>query len=192
MARNLDKSQGMDPANAAVLSGGAPRNKDSVRESARSARSARRNKDKFFVPPDAIPKGWCAEWKRKSCLGRPEEADYGMEMAEGGWKNADPKQFPMLVPEGFEGKTIERGGMILMIRPAHMKKEALKLDREEALGQVRDKLTEIGMTGEGEAPRKAFVMDRGYDRPAQRMVPDDNGEDGYEDHEGSDARPGEQ
>lgn len=192
MARQLDTSQGMDPDNAAILTG-APRSRKNIRESdARNARQARKRRDKFYVPPDAVPKGWVVEWKRESCLGRPEESDYGMELSDAGWKLADPQKFPMLVPEGYTGGSIKRGGMVLMIRPAHMKKEALKLDREEATGQVRDKLTEIGMTGEGELPRKAFNFDRGYEGRNNRVIPDDDGEDGDSNHEGSDARPGEE
>ena len=192
MARQLDTSQGMDPENAKAL-GLAPRGRGNIRENdARNKRAARKNRDKFYVPPEAIPAGWVVEWKRVSCLGRPEEVDYQMDMADGGWKNADPKQFPMLTPEGFDGKTIERGGCRLMIRPAHMKKEARKLDHEEALGQVRDKLTEIGMTGAGEAPRKVQGVNREWDRPAGRMIPDDNGADPYEEIEGNDDRAGQE
>lgn len=190
MARQLEPGQGVDPNLVAAL-GGAPRSRANIRENdARASRQERKRRDKFFVPPAAIPKGWVVEWKRKTCLGRPEEPDYQMDLAEAGWKYASPKQFPMLVPEGYEGNTIERGGQVLMIRPAHQKKEALKLDREEALGQVRDKLTEIGMTGSGEAPRVVTSFHRDFDRPAGRMVPDDDGDTdaGYE---GGDMRPGE-
>lgn len=186
MARIVDPSQGLDPENAAAL---APRAKRNIRDNdARNSRMARKRRDKFYVPQDAVPKGWAVEWKRKSCLGRPEEPDYQMDLAEVGWKYADPKQFPMLVPEGHEGRTIERGGMVLMIRPAHMKKEAQKLDREEALDQVRDKLKEIGMTGAGELPRRVQTFSRDLERPAGRMIPDDDGEDA--EYEGGDARPG--
>lgn len=194
MARTLDKSQGIDPENAAAL-GGAPRSRRNTRENdARNSRAARKRRDKFFVPAEAIPPGWCVEWKRVTCYGKPEEVDYSMDLAEQGWKIATPKQFPMLVPEGFDGQTIERGGMRLYIRPAHMKKESARLDYEEATAQVRDKLNEIGMTGEGELPRKVQGFNREWDRPAGRMIPDDDGAEPsqYEQHEGSDARAGDE
>lgn len=188
MARNIDTSQGVDPENAAILSG-APRARRNIRDGdARGSRVRRKNRDKFFVPPEAIPKGWVVEWKRETCLGRPEEADYQMELQEGGWKFADPKLYHMLVPDGYEGRSIKRGGMVLMTRAEHLKKSALKMDHEEALGQVRDKLTEIGMTGAGELPRRVQAFSRDFDRPAGRMIPEDDGEDaGYE---GDDSRPG--
>lgn len=190
MARNIDTSQGMDPTNAAVLSG-APRGRSNIRDNdARNTRAARKRRDKFFVPPSAIPSGWVVEWKRESCLGKAEEADYQMELQEVGWKYADPKQYPMLVPEGNIDRVIRRGGMILMTRPAHMKKEAQKLDREEALGQVRDKLTEIGMTGSGELPRRVQNFSRDFERNAGRMIPEDDGEDAA--YEGNDARAGQE
>lgn len=182
MARNLDPSQGIDPENAAAL-GAAPRSRRNIRENdARNSRMARKRRNKFFVPPEAIPAGWAVEWKRKTCLGRPEEADYQMDLSDAGWKYATTAMFPMLVPEGYEGKTIERGGMVLMIRPAKMKKEAHKLDHEEALDQVRDKLNEIGMTADGEMPRKVQGFNREYDRPA-RMIPADDGEDDFQGEE---------
>lgn len=190
MARLIDSSQGIDPENKAALAG-APRNRANIRENdARNTRMARKRRDKFYVPPAAIPPGWVVEWKRESCLGRPEEADYQMDLQEVGWKFADPKQYPMLVPEGSTDKVIRRGGLVLMTRPAHMKKSAQKLDREEALGQVRDKLTELGMTASGELPRRVQGLTREFDRPAGRMIPDDDGE--YEEHEGNDSRPGEE
>lgn len=176
MTRQVESTGGMDPENAAAL-GLAPRQRTSIREDdTRNSRRARKGKDKFFVPPEAIPKGWAVEWKRVSCLGKQEEVDYFMDMGEAGWKPATPAQFPMLVPPDFKGDTIERGGMRLYMRPARMKKESLKLDYEEAQGQVRDKLTEIGMTGDGEMPRKVTAFNRDWDRPAGRMIPDDNGE----------------
>lgn len=180
MARQIDTTQGLDPENAAVLSA-APRSRGNIRENdARNSRSMNKRKDKFYVPLEAIPAGWVVEWKRESCLGRPEEADYQMELQGTGWKYADPKVYPMLVPEGSTDRVIRRGGMILMTRPAHMKKEAQKLDREEALGQVRDKLTEIGMTGQGELPRRVQSFHRDFERPVGRMIPEDNGDVGYE------------
>lgn len=177
MVRVVDPTQGMDSENQAVLAG-APRSRNNIRENtSRNAREARKRKDKFFVPTEQIPKGYSVEWKRKSVIGKPEDPEYQMELNDVGWKFATPQMFPSLVPEGFQGNTIERGGMVLMIRPAHMTKEAHKFDREDALNQVRDKLAEIGMTGQGEAPRKAFNFDRAYDRPAARMIPEDDGSD---------------
>ncbi len=176
MARIVDSSQGVDPVIAEAI-GGAPRARTSVRaDNVRASRSARKRKDKFFVPPDLIPKGWAVEWKRKSVYGKPEEPDYQMDLAEGGWKYADPKIFHSLVPEGYEGRHVERGGMVLMIRPKHLSDESIKLDREEAANQVKDKLSEIGMTGQGEMKRVVSTFAREYERTPGRMVPDDDGE----------------
>lgn len=193
MARQLEEGQSIDADLAAAISG-APRSRGAVRNDVREKREARKRRDKFFVSPSEIPKGYAAEWKRKSCLGKQEEPDYQMDLHDAGWRYASPKQFPSLVPEGSDAKIIERGGCVLMIRPLHMKKESLRLDHEEATGQVRDKLTEIGMTGQGEAPRKAFNFNREYDRPAgRRMVPENDGSDAPEvGHEGGDGRPGEE
>lgn len=190
MARSLDGAS-MSAENSRILHGTAPRARGTREGGTRDMRSARKRKDKFHVPPELIPKGWCVEWKRTSCLGKPEEFDYEMDLYESGWKRADPKTFHTLVPEGFTGDTVERGGMRLYIRPSHQKKESQRLDRMEAENQVRDKLEEIGMTGGGEMDRKVYSFDRGYEgRPSSRMVPDDEGNEPYEEFEGSDRRPG--
>jgi len=186
MARQIDTTKGVDPENAAAM-GMAPRSRRNMREDdARSSRAAKKRRDKFYVPPENVPPGWCVEWKRVSVLGQPESVEYQIEVAEAGWKPADPKQFPTLMPEGYDGKTIDRGGMRLMMRPAHMKKESRKLDYEDAINQVKDKLAEIGMTGAGELPRKVQGLSREWDRPAGRMIPDDDGNDPapYEKFEG--------
>lgn len=188
MPRMLNPEAGMDAENAAVLAG-APRARSNVRTNdARGSRNRRKARDKFHVPQDLIPNGWVVEWKRESCLGMFEEADYQMDLQEAGWKFADPKVYHTLVPEGYTEKVVRRGGMVLMTRPSHMKKEAQRLDREEAVGQVRDKLTEIGMTGSGELPRRVQAFNRDFDRPAGRMVPEDDGEDAPV-YEGDDNRP---
>lgn len=171
MARIVDPNSEVDPTIAASLAG-PPRSQRSTREGTERLVPKKR-RDKFHVDPSMIPKGYVVEWKRKSCLNKPEEADYFMELADAGWKNAPMEHFKRLMPEDYEGKIIERGGMILMMRPKHMKDADLKLQRMEANNQVRDKLVEIGMTGQGELPRKVTSFERKFDRQA---VPDDEGE----------------
>ncbi len=174
MARIVDNSQDVDPVLAEAIVGGAPRARSNAKV---QARTARKRQDKFFVPPNLIPKGWAVEWKRRSTYGKPEEPDYYMDLADGGWKYADPKIYHSLVPADYQGATIERGGMVLMTRPLHLSKESMRLDRLEAADQVRDKLSEIGMTGQGEMKRVVSNFSRGYEgAPAGRMVPGDDGE----------------
>lgn len=174
MVRIVDNSQELDPKLAEAI-GAAPRSRQGTRK--QEPRTARKRKDKFYVPPELIPKGWAVEWKRKSTYGKPEDPDYYMDLAEGGWKFADPKVFKSLVPPDYEGKTVERAGMVLMTRPLHLSKESSRLDRLEAADQVRDKLSEIGMTGQGEMKRVVSNFSRGYEgAPAGRMVPGDDGE----------------
>ncbi len=176
MSRIVDPSQGVDPALAEVLSG-APRERKNIREDdSRSRRANKKGRDKFYVPPELIPNGWVVEWKRASCLGKPEEADYGMDLSDAGWKPASMEHFKTLMPADYTGKTIERGGQVLMTRPKHMRDADRKLDYEEAVNQVKDKLSEIGMTGQGELKRVVTGFNRGYERSG-RMIPEDDGSD---------------
>lgn len=172
--RIVDPSQGIDPAIAQAV-GLAPRERATVRDTdARALRMERKRRDKFYVPPELIPKGWAVEWKRKSCLGKPEDPDYGMDMAESGWKSASIDVFRALMPADYTGKTVERGGLILMTRPKHMRDADMKMEHDEAINQVRDKLSEIGMQGQGEMKRVVTSFNRGYENGG-RMIPTDDG-----------------
>lgn len=171
MARILDPNASVDSNLAAAISPGAPRTQRTVREG--DVRSAsKRTRDKFFIPPEMIPKGFVVEWHRRSCLGKEEEADYFMDLEDAGWKFAPIDQFRKLMPANYQGATVERGGLVLMMRPKHLHDADVKMRQEEAFYQVRDKLNEIGMTGQGEMKRVVTSFQRSYDRAPGLEVPD--------------------
>jgi hypothetical protein len=170
MARDIDTNEEVDPNLVAAIAG---RSTKTIRDDADTRIVSRGKRGKFDVPKELIPKGWVVEWKRKSCLGKEEEADYFMDLEEAGWKPASLQHFRKLMPSDYQGKTVERGGMILMTRPLSIQDGAKKLAKEEAFGQVRDKITEIGMTGKDEMKRVVTKFDRKYSNDGA-AVPGDN------------------
>lgn len=121
--------------------------------------------DDFYVPPHLIPKGFSINWKTISVLGKPVDDSVLSSYYEQGWETATLEQFPGIMSKAYTGKSIVRKGMMLMIRPIEYTEEALAEDNQAAKEQVRDKLKQLGQTGENEMKRKVLGVKRGYERP---------------------------
>ena len=72
--------------------------------------------DEFAIDRSRIPDGWDAEWKTKTVLGAEDPAQM-VAYQRMGWEPASLDLFPELMPAGYKGNTVERKGMILMMRP---------------------------------------------------------------------------
>lgn len=111
--------------------------------------------DKFYIDPDMVPEGWAYEWKRRLLLGA-EDPSHMVELARAGWEavplNRDNKHQAMM-PNNWNGNTIERDGMILMERPAEVVEEARRRNDYLARKQVRDKEAQIAGTPDGTLTR---------------------------------------
>ena len=81
--------------------------------------------DDFYVPPHLIPKGYSANWKAISVLGKPVDDSILSSYEEQGWEPATLEQFPGIMSKTYTGKSIVRKGMMLMIRPQEYTDEAL-------------------------------------------------------------------
>jgi hypothetical protein len=96
--------------------------------------------DQFHVPEELKKDGWDYEWKTT----RINAADVdGSELAfihEQGWRPVKAKDMPRMCAPGYRGKTIERLGMILCMRPMHLTLAARAEDYEIAETQKQDKL----------------------------------------------------
>lgn len=156
------------PSNASRLA--RPETVREARAVSPEARPERKHKrsegqDVFYIPASMIPRGYTLEWKRVSILNKPEDDSYFVELAEQGWKAATPQQFPKLVTAENKSKSIIRKGMMLMIRPVELTKEARLEERAAAQEQVRDKLKSIGSADRGEFERNVNSLRRTYERP---------------------------
>lgn len=117
-----------------------------------------------FVPPELIPAGYVAEWKRTHVYGAEEQPDYHIMLQEQGWEYASAEQFKPMLPPGWEKNTINRRGQVLMIRPKELSDEARAEEKQAADEQLRGKLQQLGMAGQGEFSRKNPVVKRTYER----------------------------
>lgn len=124
--------------------------------------------DEFFVPPEIVPDGWTYEWKRKMVFNK-EDPSYAVQLSREGWE-AVPlnrcKRHRAMMPQGWEGETIERHGMQLMERPAEITQEYRKLEIRRARAQVRQKEEQLSATPEGtltrDDPRVSPRIKKGY------------------------------
>lgn len=121
-----------------------------------SAKKTRRSKldgeDELYINPKEIPDGFTVEWKRYSTLGKVDQ-EWLVNLERDGWEPAQPKDFPSRMGKAYTGNTVTHKDLILMIRPKELTEEAVKEEKTNAVGQVRSKFEELGMAGNGEAPR---------------------------------------
>ncbi len=119
--------------------------------------------DELYIDPREVPDGYSVEWKRFSIHGKiDDEHHLGLEMD--GWEYAQPKDFPSRCGKNHKGEVVKHKDLVLMIRPKELSEEARQEDRKNAQSQVKTKLQEIGLSGQGEAPR----VD-GYGRPMAKV-----------------------
>ncbi len=125
-----------------------------VRQSAvkKQRRSKLDTEDELYINQKEIPDGFTVEWKRYSIHGKVDQ-EWLLNLERDGWEPAQPKDFPSRVGKSFTGNTVTHKDLILMIRPKELTEEAKHEDRTNAVMQVRNKMQELGLAGQGEAPR---------------------------------------
>jgi hypothetical protein len=104
-----------------------------------------------FSLPDA-PEGWTYQWNRRLLLGK-EDPSHMVELEQGGWEPVPVRRHPEYMPNGWQGATIERKGMILMERPTEIVEEVRRQHDHLARKQVRDKEAQIAGTPDGTMTR---------------------------------------
>lgn len=124
--------------------------------------------DPYRVPAEMIPDGYAVEWKRMTVLGAraPNQATYELNLARTKWEAVDVNTHPSfkkLLPNSYEGSTIEKEGMLLMIRPKAISDKVKQIQEMKAKGLLNDKLAQLGNSGSGEAPRKVLGVRRSYE-----------------------------
>jgi len=109
--------------------------------------------DEFYIDPRIIPDGWSYEWKRYTTLGA-QDPSYQVSIAQRGWAAVPARRHPELMPDKYEGMTIERKGMILMERPLEITEEVRQLEKRKAREQVGQK--EAQLKGQPAGPNSPF------------------------------------
>lgn len=91
-------------------------------------------RDKYYAP--SAPDGWSYEWKLKSVMNQ-DDLDRIRQNEAAGWEPVPLSRHPELMPKGWQGETIEVGGLVLMERPKlftdEAKAEEHRLAREAVL-----------------------------------------------------------
>jgi len=128
--------------------------------------------DPFRVPPEIIPEGYVVEWKRQTVMGAraPNQSTYELNLARTRWEvvNIDTHpSFKALLPPGFTGQTIEKEGLILMIRPKAISDKVREIQKARADHQLHQKLAQLGQTESGQAPRQVLGIKRSYEAPVE-------------------------
>lgn len=79
------------------------------------------SRDKFYAPPP--PDGFDYQWKMRTVMGE-EFHSYQVELLRNGWEPVPLSRHPELMPQGWQGETIEVEGLVLMERPKVFTDEA--------------------------------------------------------------------
>lgn len=108
--------------------------------------------DEFYIDRSRLPAGWDAEWKTKTVLGAEDPAQM-VSYARMGWEPAPLDMFPEMMPQGWKGNTIERKGMILMIRPRKITDMVRQADSRKAREQIRAKEAQLSSAPDGQFGR---------------------------------------
>lgn len=124
--------------------------------------------DPFRVPPELIPEGYVVEWKRMTVMGAraPNQTTYELNLSRTRWEavNVDTHpSFKKLLPPGYNSQTVEKEGLILMIRPKAISDKVKEIQKARADNQLQQKLAQLGATESGEAPRKVLGFKRSYE-----------------------------
>lgn len=108
--------------------------------------------DEFYIDRSRIPPGWDMEWKTKTVLGAEDPAQM-VAYARTGWEPVPAYMFPDMMPQGWKGNTIERKGMILMMRPKQLTDMARSVDAKRARDAVRAKEQQLSSAPDGQFTR---------------------------------------
>ena len=108
--------------------------------------------DKFYIDPAMVPDGWDYNWKRKSVYGMEDPA-YQVSLARTGWEAVPTAKHPTMMPMG-NYPTIERDGMILMMRPKVISERFEMADKRKARDQVKFKEQQLNQSPDGQFGRE--------------------------------------
>lgn len=89
--------------------------------------------NEFDIPAHLRDPEWDLHWGRSSVHGKTDPANMNA-LYDNGWRPADPKNYPGIMPDMAGKGSIERDGQILMERPMQLSRQSIAEDYEEAVG----------------------------------------------------------
>ena len=119
------------------------------------------DRDKYWAPPP--PDGWDYQWRLKSVMGR-DEIDQIRQDELNGWEAVPLSRHPDLMPKGWQGSTIEVGGLVLMERPLVFTQEARAEEKRAAREAVVTKEQQM-KSGRGDdlGPRRVNAFRKSHE-----------------------------
>ena len=108
--------------------------------------------DDFYIDRSRIPPGWDMEWKTKTVLGAEDPAQM-VGYIRMGWESVPLHMFPEMMPVGWRGNTIERKGMLLMMRPKQVTDMVRATDAKRARDAIRAKEQQLSSAPDGQFTR---------------------------------------
>lgn len=101
--------------------------------------------DKFAFDRSIIPAGWDYQWRTDTVLNQ-RDPSYQVELQKMGWKPVPYSRHPEMMPVGWDGEYIVRGGQILMEMPAAIVKRSRDMALRAAMEAVRIKEDQLNST----------------------------------------------
>lgn len=118
--------------------------------------------DKFYVDQARIPAGMTYEWRRHTIVGQ-EDREHMIDTYENGFTPVPAERHPELAGMGAKpGQQIERGGLVLMERPAELRDEALAEYGHDAKAQTNMQMRRLKLTEDGQMDRVVKKASRSY------------------------------
>ena len=109
--------------------------------------------DKFYFDRKRIPDGWDYQWWPFQVLGK-EDPSYWADVEGGGWAPVPLARHRDMMPDNWEGNTIDRHGQRLMERPMILTERSRARERRKANELVSDKEAQLAGTPPGQLQRQ--------------------------------------
>lgn len=102
--------------------------------------------DSFVIPDHLKKPGWDYEFKTRRVLGEPvSPTQVALERGQG-WRPVPARDMAELLPPDYDKSVVELNGMIMVMRPKRLSREAHREMYEKAERQKQDKLKQA-LTG---------------------------------------------
>ena len=124
--------------------------------------------DQYAAPEP--PDGFEYEWKRKTIYGQ-EDPTYAVELIRQGWEAVPLSRHREMMPHGWAGETIERGGNVLMERPKVLCERSRLRDKQKTAQELREKEIQLGVAPRGQFDRNSARVRKTFEPMA---IPNDD------------------
>jgi hypothetical protein len=119
--------------------------------------------DMFTIPEHLKKPGWDYEYKARFVMGQPVDDHMPALERDQGWRPAPAKDFQEILAPEYSKPVVERGGMLLMMRPRRLSVQAKNEMLENADRQRQEKLKQALAGPQDQDRRMPFGPVKGYE-----------------------------